>query len=139
MGNTFGMFAVRIAAGIMSPVIVTGSLDDASSIGLAVPTVDRKTNAVVPGIVIDEAQPEAEHWYTYAQIARAARKAQTPVVLGRPIDLESASKAFQRQIAALTPRTLTSIVTADWRLDHEQYSSNELDTIAAALVENYAQ
>ena len=135
----FGMFAYRLIAGVLSPIIVTGSLDDVDGIGLAVPTVDRKTNAVIPGVVIDEADPTAEHWYTYGQIARAARKAQTPVVLGRPIDLSSASKAYQRQVAALSPRALTSIVTADWRLDHEQYSSNELDTIATALVENYAQ
>lgn len=135
----FGMFAYRLVAGILSPVVVTGTLDDASSIGLAVPTVDRKTNGVVPGVVIDEADPTAEVWYSYGQIARAARKAQTPVVLGRPVDMDKVSSAYRKQVAALTPRTLTSIVTADWRLDHEQFSTNELETIAQALVENYAQ
>jgi hypothetical protein len=135
----FGMFAYSLVAGILSPVMVTGDLDSPDTIALAIADVDRKTNSVIPGSVIDDASPETAHWFTYAQIARGARKAQTPVVIGRPVDITRQTKAFQRQIAALTPRTLTSIVSADWRLDNEQFSSNELDTIAAALVENYAQ
>lgn len=132
----FGMFAYRLVAGVLSPMMVVGTIDSPDSIALAILSSDRK-GRTVPGVVVDDASPEAEHWFTFAQVARAARKAATPVVIGRTVDISTQSKRFQTELARLTGRTLVSIVTADWRLDNEQYSSNELDDIAAALVANY--
>lgn len=131
--NVLGIYGYRFDGETLTPITIARE-DDTTFVGVL--DTDRKGRTTV-GVLVDDIDLSASHFYTFAGIARAARKAQTPVVLGRPVSIAKMSAAFRKEVARLTGRTLAEIVTAGWRLDSGDVSSNELDDVVSALNETY--
>jgi hypothetical protein len=113
-----GVYGYRFEDGILEPICIPVRRDETGvfSAHVAALATDKRSNRTIAGTPIDDLNPEASVYYTFLAVTRAARKAQTPVVLGRPYDVSNTSR-FGVQLAKLTPTTLDGLILADWRVE----------------------
>lgn len=136
-----GVYAYRLVDGMLTPVCVPVSRDAAGVVQAHLATIATdRSNRTVAGTILDDVDVKAPEYLTYLAVSRAARKAGTAVVLGRPVDVSPTSK-FGVQLAKLTPVPLAGIILADWRVDgHDAKKAGfTLKQLNAAVRRYYAQ
>jgi len=134
-------YVYSTATGMLNPVCTPISRDETGTLNAALATIssDRK-GSTTAGTIVCEHDVTERVMYTYLAVTRAARKATTPVVLGRAVEINPRSR-FGQELARLTPTDTAGIVLAGWRVDghdaaKEGYTLEELN---AALNAAYAQ
>jgi hypothetical protein len=137
LGSVYGY---QYADGTLTPLCTPIARDAAGVLTAWFSTIASHKGATIPGAALTGIDYDAPVFYTYLAVTRAARKAGTPVILGRPVDLKRGSR-FATELARLKGRPASALVLADWRVaSHdavkEQYTLQELD---AALRESYIQ
>lgn len=144
LASVFGYQLVATISGIaLAPVCVPVSRADDGTLNAAVAALstDRKGRTIA-GAVVSDLDLNAREFVTFAAVSRAARKAGTPVILGRPVVINPRSR-FGVELGRILPRlaTFPEMVNADWRAEQhdavkEGYTLAELDQ---AIRESYAQ
>jgi hypothetical protein len=140
--NLTGVYAYRFEDGVLEPMLVAYERNAAGILTahFSLISSERKSGATREGIMIDDIDVAARNLLTFAAVARAARKARTAVVLGRPVTV-NAKSAFGAELARLERNTVKGIILAPWRV--EQHDAKKatftLKALYKAVVEFYNQ
>lgn len=136
-----GVYGYILEAGHLTPVSVPATRDESGTLVAYFSTLanDRK-GTTIAGATLSDVALDAPVFFTFNAVRRAAQKAQTPVILGRPVDVNPRSW-FGRELARLTGRNAHELILAGWReeqhdADKAGYTLAELD---AAVTDAYTQ
>ena len=136
-----GVFAYVFEADRLSPVLVAVKRDEAGAlVAWVADLANNRKGSTTPGAAWESIDLDASIFYTFGSVARAARKATTPVVMGRSVEVNPRSR-FGIEIGRLTAHPMANLVTADWR--EQQHDAEKvgytLDELLTALRECYTQ
>jgi len=121
-------------------VCIPAYRDETGTLVAYLATIGSHKGTTVAGTTIVEANPDERVHYTFAAVARAARKGTTPAVLGRPVDVNVKSW-FGVELARLTGRTLHELILAAWRVEgfDAEKAGFTLEELDQAVTQAYAQ
>lgn len=111
-----GIFGYVYADGSLEPVCAAVSRDEAGVLIASLNAVStNRKGATIPGAIIPDVALTSPVFLTYGQVERAARKAMTPVILGRKATIAPTSR-FGTELARLKTDTFDALVSAGWRV-----------------------